>query len=56
MNDSIIPWLFGLTFLAFLVWGVFQWRAARRAKRHHEHSAMPPPTEAQREAVKAPRS
>ncbi len=56
MNDSIIPWLFGVTFVAFLIWGVFQWKSARRARQRHQHSAMPPPTAAQREAVKSRRT
>jgi len=45
MTDSIIPWLFGFTLLAFLVYGVLQWWSARQAEKNHEHSAMPPPDE-----------
>jgi hypothetical protein len=45
MTDGIIPWLFGFTLIAVLVFAVWQWFSTREARRHHDRSAMPPPDE-----------
>jgi hypothetical protein len=45
MTDGIVPWLFGFTLIAVLVFAVWQWWSAREARKHHESSAMPPPDE-----------
>ena len=56
MTDGIIPWLFGFTLIAVLVYAVWQWWATRKAQQHHESSAMPPPDEhPTREPVHDPR-
>jgi hypothetical protein len=43
MSDSLIPVLFGITLVAFIVYGLMQWRSAKKAQQTHEKSAMPEP-------------
>jgi hypothetical protein len=37
-NSSIIPYLFGATFVIALGVGIYQYFRAKQAKRNHEHS------------------
>jgi hypothetical protein len=52
MPQNIIPWLFGVTLLAALVYALVQWWSARKARQTGERSAMPPPDEAARTAMR----
>lgn len=38
MDSNIIPYLFLVTFLIALVFGVIQWNKAKKARREHHHS------------------
>ena len=55
MMEGVVPWLFGFTLIIALAYAFWQWRATRRAQKHHEQSAMPAPdTAAQRASGREP--
>ena len=39
MDDSIIPYLFGVTFALVIGFGIWQWWRARKARAEHHRSA-----------------
>jgi len=55
MSDSIIPILFGVTFLAVLIYAAVSWLKARKAQDEGEKSAMPPPDAESAAKVHTPR-
>jgi Flp pilus assembly protein TadB len=39
MNDSLIPYLFGVTFALAIVYAAYQWWRAKKARDEHHRSA-----------------
>jgi hypothetical protein len=39
MNDGIIPYLFGVTFALVIVYALYQWWRAKKARAEHHTSA-----------------